>query len=255
MKIFHAVDVEVCRAVLVEIEIVEAQDNPEVSVLLAAGVSIPSTRAERLATAVKEAVRANPGQVAAIVAPVVGALATDEKKQACAVITGALTLGSGIDNLSVVRAAGAANRFLAPTIAATAARLFPRFAAAISREAAAGAPNQRGKLHVLRRLWCRINGTFSSPLCDPQPQGWIPAGLARPWDRESIPPITSAVQVGQPRQRAARSLRSFRRVVLRSRLGPRSRTSCSCRPGQHTTVNAQLPLHPLRTSLLKAELV
>jgi hypothetical protein len=175
MKIFHAVDAEVCRAVLVEIEVVEAQDNPEVSVLLAAGVSIPSTRAERLATAVKEAVRTNPGQVAAIVAPVVGALATDEKKQACAVITGALTLGSGIDNLFVVRAAGAANRFLAPTIAATAARLFPRFAAAISREAAAGAPNQRGKLHVLRRLWCRINGTFSSPLCDPQPQGWIPA--------------------------------------------------------------------------------
>jgi hypothetical protein len=74
-------------------------------------------------------------------AQAISRLGGEEKAKAAALITAALK-EDGVDVLTLVRAASAANPSLAPTVAATAAGLFAKLSVPISGTAAEAAPTQ-----------------------------------------------------------------------------------------------------------------
>jgi ABC-type uncharacterized transport system substrate-binding protein len=71
----------------------------------------------------------------------ISGLSGEEEAEAAALITAALN-EQGVPVLTLVRDASAANPSLAPTVAATAAGLFPDLSVFIGRAAARGAPSQ-----------------------------------------------------------------------------------------------------------------
>lgn len=74
-------------------------------------------------------------------AQAISRLSGEEKAEAAALIAAALK-EDGVDVLTLVRAASAANPSLAPTVAVTAVDLFPRLSVPISGAAAEAAPTE-----------------------------------------------------------------------------------------------------------------
>ena len=139
MQMSRLVQVIVALGVLAVTEI--ARSNPA-PLSLPPGVTVASATAEQLGAAVFEAVKAEPTRAAEIVAPVIAELKAGEKDKCSAVVSAALRAAKNLDVLAFVCEASKANPPLAPTIAATAATIFPKLASQISRRATECAPGQ-----------------------------------------------------------------------------------------------------------------
>jgi hypothetical protein len=118
-----------------------ARSNPA-PLSLPPGVTVASATPEQLGVAVAEAVKADPTRAAEIVAPVLAELNAGDKDKCSAVIAAALRAAKNLDLLAFVCDASKANVSLAPTIAATAATIFPKLAQEIGRRATECAPGQ-----------------------------------------------------------------------------------------------------------------
>lgn len=121
---------------------VRAQDTSAAAISLPAGVTIATATPDQLATAVSAAVKANPGQAAAIVASVIGQLKRGDKEKAAAIITAVAAIVPNSSFPAIVYAAAKANPALAPTVAGAAAAAVPALAVTIARVASAAAPDQ-----------------------------------------------------------------------------------------------------------------
>ena len=142
MRISHTVHAVVTLGFLAVTGIAGAQLNPEITLSLPPGVTVASATAEQLEAAVFQAVKANPTRAAEITTPVIAGLKAGDKDKCAAVIAAALRAGKNLDVLAFVCEASRANPPLAPTIAATAATVFPKLVRQISRGATECAPGE-----------------------------------------------------------------------------------------------------------------